>query len=513
LFVQFLNDQILNLYGLPERLGKKRLSAHVRRLLWSASLLSEEPLIVPTVDIIQSPVSEGVLDLVKGLADEGLLELVGSTTDLDDFLRRKRIHFHGTGLHPEWGGAKAARVLETVKASLNARSVNTTSDMIDQWSGSITGIANSDSPSDTTNLPLAQRQLLHAYKLLPSESSFLSFLDKAHDLPARLGDHAFLWNVVERVDAFQMRTRPEATAPFERALAYYWAYSHLREYRTNLIGHDYVVGWIDCGIRYDHPSLAFDLAGFARMLQMVRLTDLLAPTNVGDLCALKYDPVATAAISGVLLPWFSELNGYPGRRDEVLSRLRRVARSLPGGAGPQFDVGQRWRAFDRLLAVADMGRSPDTVGGITALAQGGSSSRDPSRTTIFIGHGRSLIWMQLRDLLTQRLGLAFEEFNRVPVAGLTATERLRQMLDASEFAFIILTGEDETADGALRARQNVVHELGLFQGRLGFDRAIVLIEEGCEEFTNIAGLQELRFPSGNVMAISEEIRRVLEERL
>ena len=32
---------------------------------------------------------------------------------------------------------------------------------------------------------------------------------------------------------------------------------------------------------------------------------------------------------------------------------------------------------------------------------------------------------------------------------------------------------------AVKARMNVIHEVGLFQGRLGFERAIVLLEEGC----------------------------------
>ena len=40
---------------------------------------------------------------------------------------------------------------------------------------------------------------------------------------------------------------------------------------------------------------------------------------------------------------------------------------------------------------------------------------------------------------------------------------------------------------------NVVHEAGLFQGRLGFTRAIVLLEEGCAEFSNIQGLQRSDF--------------------
>ena len=57
---------------------------------------------------------------------------------------------------------------------------------------------------------------------------------------------------------------------------------------------------------------------------------------------------------------------------------------------------------------------------------------------------------------------------------------------------------------------NVIHEAGLFQGRLGFQRAIVLLEEGCEEFSNIQGLGQIRFPAGNISAAFEEIRQVLE---
>lgn len=132
----------------------------------------------------------------------------------------------------------------------------------------------------------------------------------------------------------------------------------------------------------------------------------------------------------------------------------------------------------------------------------------PSR--IFIGHGHSNAWHQLRDLLRDRLKLEFDEFNRVSVAGVSTTDRLKAMLDTAAFAFIVLTAEDETPDKKLQARMNVIHEAGLFQGRLGFDRAIILLEEGCEEFSNIAGLGQIRFPKGNITAMSEEIRRVLE---
>ena len=59
---------------------------------------------------------------------------------------------------------------------------------------------------------------------------------------------------------------------------------------------------------------------------------------------------------------------------------------------------------------------------------------------------------------------------------------------------------------------NVIHEAGLFQGRLGFLKAIILLEQGCEEFSNIHGLGQIRFPKGNLSAKFQEIRELLEIR-
>jgi predicted nucleotide-binding protein len=131
-------------------------------------------------------------------------------------------------------------------------------------------------------------------------------------------------------------------------------------------------------------------------------------------------------------------------------------------------------------------------------------------TNVFIGHGRSTLWRELKDFVQDRLQLPWDEFNRVPVAGVTNIARLSEMLDAAAIALLVMTAEDELADGALQARLNVVHEAGLFQGRLGFSKAIVLLEEGCQEFSNIQGLGQIRFPGGNIAASFEEIRRVME---
>jgi predicted nucleotide-binding protein len=131
-------------------------------------------------------------------------------------------------------------------------------------------------------------------------------------------------------------------------------------------------------------------------------------------------------------------------------------------------------------------------------------------TNVFIAHGRAAAWRELKDFVQDRVRLPWDEFNRMPAAGVTNIARLSEMLDAAAIAFLVMTAEDELADGTVQARMNVIHEAGLFQGRLGFTRAIVMLEDGCEEFSNVSGLGQIRLPRGNISASFEEVRRVLE---
>lgn len=133
----------------------------------------------------------------------------------------------------------------------------------------------------------------------------------------------------------------------------------------------------------------------------------------------------------------------------------------------------------------------------------------PQGHRVFIGHGQSPIWRELKDFLQDRLSLPWEEFNRESVSGIATTERLEHMLSLSTFAFLVMTTEDEHADQTRHARSNVIHEVGLFQGRLGLRRAIILLEDGCEQFSNVHGLTHIAFPAGRISAAFEDIRRVL----
>ncbi len=130
---------------------------------------------------------------------------------------------------------------------------------------------------------------------------------------------------------------------------------------------------------------------------------------------------------------------------------------------------------------------------------------------IVIGHGRSRVWRDLKEWLRDNYDCKVHEFNSQSVVGRANKEILLDLIQKGNVAFVVMTAEDETGDGAKRARQNVIHEVGLFQGALGFENAAILLEEGCAEFSNIAGLGQIRFPLGDISPAFEAIRQYMRD--
>ena len=128
---------------------------------------------------------------------------------------------------------------------------------------------------------------------------------------------------------------------------------------------------------------------------------------------------------------------------------------------------------------------------------------------VFIGHGRSPAWRDLKDHLHEKHGVEVVAYETGARAGYQIQEVLEEMTSGSSMAFLVLTGEDIDREGLAHARENVIHETGLCQGKLGFKKSIVLLEEGCSEFTNIAGLQQIRFSKGNVKEVFGEVLAVI----
>lgn len=124
---------------------------------------------------------------------------------------------------------------------------------------------------------------------------------------------------------------------------------------------------------------------------------------------------------------------------------------------------------------------------------------------IFIGHGRNPLWRELKDHLTDKHKYEVVAYEVGSRAGHTIRDVLEDMLTQSSIAFLVLTGENRDEDGNLHARENVIHETGLFQGLLGFSRAIVLLEAKTVEFSNIHGIEQMRFSQGNIKEVFGDV--------
>lgn len=197
-------------------------------------------------------------------------------------------------------------------------------------------------------------------------------------------------------------------------------------------------------------------------------------------------------------------------RGNIISRDRRAlngGRQIPPHARVLAQIASRIATVDAIASLAETARRVAShVSRQRQMTRPGSSMG----TKVFIGHGHSPVWRELKDFLEDQLGLEVEEFNRVSTAGVSIANRLMSMLNSTTIAFLVMTGEDEQSHGELRPRENVVHEAGLFQGRLGFERAIILLEDGCTKFSNNTGLGHIKFPEQYIRAAFQDVRDVLE---
>lgn len=158
-------------------------------------------------------------------------------------------------------------------------------------------------------------------------------------------------------------------------------------------------------------------------------------------------------------------------------------------------------SFNSLYVLVNLRTRDDIEAVFNVFEKHVDSSKIVSQSTpikIFIGHGQNKQWKDVKDHLHEEHGFDVVAYEIGPRAGLSVKEVLEKMLDDSSIAFLVLTGEDEHTDGELHARENVIHELGLFQGRIGFTRAIALLEDDVKEFSNILGINQIRFSKGNI---------------
>ncbi len=130
---------------------------------------------------------------------------------------------------------------------------------------------------------------------------------------------------------------------------------------------------------------------------------------------------------------------------------------------------------------------------------------------IFISHGHNeLLQLKLKDFISSRLQRTPVILAELPNWGATVVEKLERESKSCSMAIVLMTKDDEQRDGGVRARQNVIHEIGFFQGIYGRKNVILLAEKGVELFSNISGIVRIEFDSQSFEAVFEQLRREIE---
>jgi predicted nucleotide-binding protein len=138
---------------------------------------------------------------------------------------------------------------------------------------------------------------------------------------------------------------------------------------------------------------------------------------------------------------------------------------------------------------------------------------------IFIVHGRDRAVAELKNYLQNTLKLGEPiVLAEQPVSGKTLIEKFEGYAEGTEVAFVLLTPDDEgglagaSEPRQLRARQNVIFELGYFFGYLkrSSGRVIVLHKGPLEMLSDLKGIGWIDISNG-IPAAGEEIRRELRE--
>ncbi len=129
---------------------------------------------------------------------------------------------------------------------------------------------------------------------------------------------------------------------------------------------------------------------------------------------------------------------------------------------------------------------------------------------IFISHGSSKDWLQVQNYIEKDLEIDTLELAQEPNKGRTVLQKLNEESDKCSYSVVVMTGDDLISDEEIRARENVMHEIGFFQGKYGLDKVCLLYEEGTNIPSNIHGLVYIPFPKNIINATFGSLSRELK---
>ena len=176
----------------------------------------------------------------------------------------------------------------------------------------------------------------------------------------------------------------------------------------------------------------------------------------------------------------------------------------------QMPEGSKEPFAFRRAKLESLARDIDQIFEIRANSELATPIKDEFKNRIFISHGRPNDWYQVQSYIERDLGLKTMELAQEPSQGRTILEKLYQEAEKCDYAVIVMTGDDCDGEGNRRSRENVMHEIGYFQGKYGLSAVCLLHEEGTSIPSNIHGLVYAPFPKGYINASFSLLQREIQ---
>jgi predicted nucleotide-binding protein len=155
-----------------------------------------------------------------------------------------------------------------------------------------------------------------------------------------------------------------------------------------------------------------------------------------------------------------------------------------------------------------LGRDIDQIFEIRANSEL-SGPRVESEPRTFLTHGRSEDWREVQAFIEKDLKTPTIELAQEPNAGRTIIEKLEDNAAKCTCAVIVMTGDDFANSDVPRVRENVMHEIGFFQGKFGRQGVVLLHEEAVSIPTNLSGLVYIPFPKSRIQSCFHVLGREL----
>lgn len=370
IFIHFINDQIINIYKIGERFSEDKIIESLNKIFKYLVLSNDSLIYIPTVDIIQSIYFNKIFYFLKKYIDEGIIKFVGAELSSKDIIESKYKHFKGTSIHTKWFDADTYTKIDTLSSSFVRKNFSTTNDMLSKWNNIITSIDN-NSFASVNNFD--SKIIINSHGCLQDNITQSKFINQLSTLKEKLGEHAFLWSVVQDTNMFNFNLTKRGNDSIEFVLASLWLQSYINEYECKVVSLLPILGNMDCNLSHNFNNYLINLESFEKRLKQLYLYDLIIDLSEDEIILLKnefiFEKFRTIYLNNNIIEFnLSELNFIK----QNIENTKKEHISIYNKLNKIFDFYLKFKEgtlTKKLIGVVDMKKEETLIGVIIALKE------------------------------------------------------------------------------------------------------------------------------------------------